>query len=290
MVLGTSEPCLGETRQVLQRLAAQEHDDAATGAAGASRPGVEDERHLIGRIDPQEPLCLQELQREMRLRRRALETERAYANWVSRFMRHCGSEDLRQFGDREIKSFLTQLAVEGNVAPNTQNQAKARSCFCINRCFNANWGSWTRFQRTTGAVAGGVSREEISRLWPLFTGLRKLMFALMYGAGLRHRECRRLRIKDIGIDEGHIVVRTGKGEKDRITVLPERSRQALIEQIEAVRSLHQEDLAMGFGSVYLPFALERKYPNESGSLAGSGCSRRGRCCAIRGAVSGGVIT
>ena len=121
LVLGTSEPCLGETRQVPQRLAAQEQGDAAASAAGASRPGTEDERHLVGTIDPQEPQCLQELRREMRLRRRALETERAYANWVSRFMRHCGSEDLRQFGEREIKAFLTQLAVEGNVAPNTQN-------------------------------------------------------------------------------------------------------------------------------------------------------------------------
>jgi integron integrase len=107
-----------------------------------------------------------------------------------------------------------------------------------------------------------LSREEIARVWPQFTGLRRLMFLLMYGAGLRHRECRRLRIKDICLDEGHIVVRSGKGDQDRITVLPERSRQGLSAQIEAVRRLHQEDLAQGFGSVYLPYALERKYPNE----------------------------
>ena len=251
LVLGTGEPGLGEIRQVLQRRAAEEHEE--TGAAGASRPGVDDERHLVGVLDPHEPQCLQELRRELRVRRKALETERAYAGWVSRFMRHCGSEDLRQFGDREIKAFLTQLAVEGNVAPNTQNQAKSALLFLYQQVFQ-------RELAFLDAVAADkperlpvvLSREEIARLWPQFTGLRRLMFQLLYGAGLRHRECRRLRIKDICLDEGHLVVRTGKGEQDRITVLPDRSREALSEQIEGVRRLHQEDLALGFGAVYLP--------------------------------------
>ncbi|GEM_PF-1124968 len=129
LILRTGEPSLGEIRQALQRLAERERDDAAAGAAGASEPSVQDERHLVGMIDPGEPQCMQELRRELRVRRKALDTERAYAGWVSRFIRHCGSEDLRQFGEREIKSFLTQLAVEGNVAPNTQNQAKSALLF-----------------------------------------------------------------------------------------------------------------------------------------------------------------
>ncbi len=263
LVLRTEEPSLGEIRQALQRLAEQERDDAATGAARASGPGVADESHLVGLIDPNQPKCLQEMRREMRLRRKALETERAYAGWVSRFMQHCGGEDLRQFGEREIKSFLTQLAVEGNVAPNTQNQAKSALLFLYQQVFQRELA----FLDVVAAdkperLPVVLSREEIARVWPQFKGLRRLMFQVMYGAGLRHRECRRLRIKDICIDEGHIVVRSGKGEKDRITVLPDRSRQALIEQIEAVRRLHQKNLAQGFGAVYLPFALERKYPNE----------------------------
>jgi hypothetical protein len=101
LVLGTGEPPLGDIRQVLQRLVAEELADAAGGAAGASRPGVDDERHLVGVIDPQEPLVLQEMRRELRVRRKALETERAYVGWVSRFIRHCHSDDLRQFGDGE---------------------------------------------------------------------------------------------------------------------------------------------------------------------------------------------
>jgi hypothetical protein len=101
VVLGTAEPCLGEARQVLQRLAADERNAAVVGATGASRPGTEDELQLVGKIDPHEPQCLQQLRREMRVRRKALETERAYASWVGRFIRHCGSEDLRQFGGQE---------------------------------------------------------------------------------------------------------------------------------------------------------------------------------------------
>lgn len=108
-----------------------------------------------------------------------------------------------------------------------------------------------------------LSRREIELLFPEFQGLRRLMFQLMYGAGLRHRECRRLRVKDVCFDEGHLVVRSGKGDQDRITVLPERAREPLREQIERIRRLHQRDLADGFGAVYLPFALERKYPNEN---------------------------
>jgi integron integrase len=89
------------------------------------------------------------------------------------------------------------------------------------------------------------------------------MFLVMYGAGLRHAECRRLRIKDVCFDEGHLVVRSGKGEKDRVTVLPDVCRQDLIEQVERVRRLHKRDLEIGAGNVYLPYALERKYPNEN---------------------------
>ena len=115
---------------------------------------------------------------------------------------------------------------------------------------------------TEPEVLQELRREEIARLLPEFRGLKRLMFLLMYGAGLRHRECRRLRVKDVCFDEGHIMVRSGKGDKDRITVLPDRARQALIEQVERVRRLHREDLDAGFGAVYLPYALERKYRRE----------------------------
>ena len=108
-----------------------------------------------------------------------------------------------------------------------------------------------------------LSRQEIAKLLPEFTGLKLLMFEVMYGAGLRHRECRRLRVKDVCFDEGHIIVRSGKGDQDRITVLPDRCRETLQKQIERVRRLHHRDLDEGFGAVYLPYALARKYPGAN---------------------------
>ena len=177
---------------------------------------------------------------------------------------HCGSPDLAKFGEGEIKTFLTDLAVEGNVTAGTQKQAKCALLFL----FQAVLGRELAFLDVTRATKPErlpvvLSRPEIVLFLPRFKGLRELMFLVMYGAGLRHRECRRLRVKDVCFDEGHIVVRSGKGDKDRITVLPERVREALRAQIEAVRRLHQHDLDEGFGEVYLPHALERKYPNEN---------------------------
>ncbi|MCB9925434.1 MAG: integron integrase [Planctomycetaceae bacterium] len=204
------------------------------------------------------------MRREMRLRHKALRTEKAYIGWLRRFIEHCGSEDVQQFGEAQIKSFLTELAVEGQVTSGTQDQAKCALLFL----YQTVLGRELAFLDVTRANAPErlpvvFSRPEIAILLPEFVDLKRLMFLTMYGAGLRHGECRRLRIKDLCFDEGHIVVRNGKGDKDRITVLPERCSEGLREQIERVRRLHQRDLAAGFGTVYLPHALERKYPNEN---------------------------
>ena len=127
LVLETEIPPLGKIRQTLSRVADQERADGL----GAGRPGIRDDRHLIGVIDPNEPAIIQQMRRELRVRGKALETERAYVGWVERFIRHCGSEDLQQFGEPEIKTFLTDLAVEGDVSPGTQKQAKCACCFCF---------------------------------------------------------------------------------------------------------------------------------------------------------------
>jgi integron integrase len=260
LVLDTEIPPLGKIRQTLSRLADQERADGL----GAGRPGIRDERHLIGQIDPDEPAIIQQMRKELRVRGKALETERAYVGWVERFVQHCGSQDLPQFGEPEIKAFLTDLAVEGNVSPSTQKQAKCALLFL----FQVVMGRELEFLDVTRATKPErlpvvLSRPEIAILLPVFEGLRRLMFLILYGAGLRHRECRRLRVKDVCFDEGHIVVRNGKGDQDRITVLPERCREALREQIEKVRRQHRRDLDAGFGAVYLPYALERKYPHEN---------------------------
>ena len=260
LVLQTDEPSFVSIKQILSRLAAR---DAEFGDVVGSSPGVSDERHLIGIIDSSEPEVIQEMRRELRGRHKALETERAYVGWAIRFIRHCGSDELRNFGEPEIKSFLTSLAVDRDVTAGTQDQAKCSLLFLYQTVFARELA----FLDVTKAnkperLPLVLSQNEITELAPEFSGLRHLMFMTMYGAGLRHRECRRLRVKDVCFDEGHIVVRSAKGDKDRVTVLPDRCRDGLKEQIEQVRRLHQRDLDEGFGKVYLPNALSRKYKNE----------------------------
>ena len=260
LVLQTDAPRLNDIKIKLGRLADQERELGT----GSGTPGIDDEKKLIGQIDPNEPAVIQEMRRELRVQHKALETERAYVGWVFRFMRHCGSEELRGFGEAEIKSFLTALAVEGDVAAATQDQAKSALLFLYQMVFARELAflDVTRANKPE-RLPVVLSRNEIAKILPEFTGLRRLMFLVMYGAGLRHRECRRLRVKDVCFDEGHILVRTGKGDKDRITILPDCCRAGLMEQVERVRRLHERDRDDGFGKVYLPHALERKYPNES---------------------------
>lgn len=174
LVLKTDEPSLGGVRLTLGRLAERER---AFGTGTADCPGVEDERHLIGRIDPREPQIMQQMRKELRLRGKALETERSYVGWVQRFIRHCRSPELQQFGESEIKAFLTDLAVDGNVASATQNQAKCALLFL----FQVVMGRELAFLDVTRATKPErlpvvLSREEIGRLLPEFQGLKRLMF------------------------------------------------------------------------------------------------------------------
>jgi len=150
---------------------------------------VEDERHLIGQIDPSEPAIIQQMRKELRLRHKALTTERAYVGWVQRFMRHCRCEDLQKFGEPEIKAFLTKLAVEGNVAARTQNQAKSALLFLFQVVMGRELGFLDASPASKPVRLPVVlSRQEIATLLPEFEGLKRLMFLVMYGAGLRHRE------------------------------------------------------------------------------------------------------
>ena len=260
LVWKSDQPSLLEIRQTLGRLADRER----TMGEGSARLGIAEERQLVGPIDPREPAITQQMRRELRLRRKAMKTEQAYVGWVRRYIAHCGSEDLQQFGEPQIKSFLTNLAVEGHVAAGTQDQAKCALLFLYQTVLGRDLAFLDVMRANKSARLPVVlSRGEIALLLPELIGLKRLMFLTIYGGGLRHGECRRLRVKDVCFDEGYIVVRNGKGDKDRITVLPERCREGLRAQIERARRQHQHDLEGGFGAVYLPHALERKYPNEN---------------------------
>lgn len=251
----------------LTRVASQER------LLGDDRPASANETaDLIGVIDPDEPAMLQRVRREARVSGLLRRTELAYVGWIKRFLvEHSASvtglaDDSGSALPPEsaIRTFLTALAVEGNVAPSTQNQAKSALLFLYQKVFTQRIGFLDVVPAGKAVRLPVVlSREEVTHLVPLFTDMKQLMFLLMYGAGLRHLECRRLRVKDICFDEGHIIVRNGKGDQDRITVLPDRGRDLLRQQIMRVLHQHQEDLAAGNGRVWLPHALARKYPNAN---------------------------
>ena len=255
LVLKKDSPSL---TQIKQRLARQVGIERQLGVTSVALKDV------VGKIDDSEPEIIQRMRRELRLHFKQLETERAYIGWIKRFILFCGSEDLEAFGDNEIKGFLTELAVSRNVAPNTQNQAKSALLFLYKTVLARELGFLDVVLADKPARLPVVlSKSEVGRMLPLFHGDRRLMYHLMYGAGLRHRECLRLRVKDIGFDEGHIVVRNGKGDKDRITVLPNVAVPDLRWQIARIRVTHDNDLRAGLGQVYMPYALTAKKLNES---------------------------
>jgi integron integrase len=260
LVRQTDEPCLKDIRLKLSRIASQEDHQVQSNTERLPPP--------LGQIDPSEPTLLQQIRKELRLRRKAPATERAYVGWVRRFMQYCQSTQLENFGESEIKAFLTHLAVDAEVSASTQNQAKSALLFLYQMVL----GRELAFLDVTPAnkptrLPVVLSRQEIAKLLKEFVGVKRLMFLTMYGAGLRHGECRRLRVKDLCFDQRHIVVRSGKGDKDRITVLPDSCRDGFQQQIDRVKRLHQYDLDSGLGQVDLPFALQRKYPQENQTLA-----------------------
>jgi integron integrase len=192
-------------------------------------------------------------------------TEQAYVGWVERFLkRHCivESAGFKRIGGLEVQSFLSELAVEGNVAASTQNQAFSALLLLFKKVLKRDLELVDAVRAKKPARLPTVlTREEVQRLLNQLGGRDLLMGQLMYGAGLRMMEVLRLRVKDIGFQESQLVIREGKGDKDRITVLPRSAKAGLEQQIEMVRSLHQRDLAEGCGRVWLPYALAQKYPN-----------------------------
>ena len=215
-----------------------------------------------GTLDGSEPDLIQRMRRTMRTLHHPKATETAYVGWIRRLIRHVDDERLDRYGEREIGDFLTDLAVTHKVAAGTQNQALAACLFFYEKVI----GRDLRFIHAIRAKASQyrpvvLTKDEVHELLNLTQGRNRIMFLLMYGSGLRHRECRTLRVKDICIQSRQIVVRDGKGMKDRVTVLPDCAIDGLQRQLEYAQHLHREDLHRGLGQVYLPFALARKYPN-----------------------------
>jgi integron integrase len=203
----------------------------------------------------------------LRTRHYSRSTISSYIFWLRKFLErywYCGLEDL---GETEITAFLSDLAIRQNVAASTQNQALSAVLFFFKQVLGREleWMNDIARARRSQHLPVVLSREEVPRLFGRMHGTTLLVAELLYGSGLRLMECLRLRVKDVDFDRRKIVVRDGKGKKDRETVLAARTEPRLRQHLAKVRSLHAKDLLAGAGFVELPYALARKYPTAASS-------------------------
>jgi integron integrase len=205
---------------------------------------------------------LDQVRDAVRLRHYSIRTEDAYVNWVKRYIVFHDKRHPAEMGAPEIEAFLTHLAVKENVAASTQNQAFSALLFLYRQVLHQDLGPIDALRaKRPRRLPTVLSKEETQRLIGCLSGTHQLMAKLLYGSGLRLMDCLRLRVKDLDPERRAIIVRDGKGGQDRVTVLPDSLIPLLQEHLQRVKALHEHDLTRGYGSVYLPDALARKYPN-----------------------------
>ncbi len=201
----------------------------------------------------------------LRAKQYSLRTERAYVDWARRYILFHGKRHPSELGPLHVNRFLTHLAVEAKVAASTQNQALSALLFLYGEVLRMP------LPREDGLVRAKkprriptvLTREEVHRVLSRLDGPQKIAATLLYGAGLRLLEVLRLRVKDVDFGLGQLVIRDGKGQKDRVTMLPDAARGALALHLSEVRRLHARDLAEGFGRAWLPDAFARKDPGAA---------------------------
>ena len=198
----------------------------------------------------------------MRLKHYAFRTEQTYVSWIKRFIFFHDKKHPREMGQPEVEAFLTWLAVEKHVSKSTQNQAFNALIFLyrevLKKPLEGRINSVRSFKKQRLPIV--MSKEETQRVLSGMSGTTQLMAKLLYGGGLRLMECIRLRIKDIDFEINEIRVHSGKGDKDRLVPLPESIKPSLKIHLERVKLIHENDRSKGYGEVYLPNALGRKYP------------------------------
>jgi integron integrase len=201
----------------------------------------------------------------LRTRHYSPRTEETYSMWVRRYIRHHKMRHPRDMGEAEINEFLTHLAVVGKVSASTQNQALAALLFLYRHVLEVDVGDLGNVVRARKShhVPVVLTRAEARALLAEMTADPKLIASLLYGSGLRLSECLNLRVQDIDLDGGEIVVFNGKGSKDRVTMFPDSLSGPLKEHLIRVRSMHKRDIADGWGRVKIPEALMRKYPGAA---------------------------
>ena len=218
-------------------------------------------------IDPKGSLqwkqTLEEAKNAIRLRHFSLSTEKTYLGWIARFKTFLKDRDPQRLEANDMKNYLTHLALHGRVSASTQNQAFNALLFLYRHILHKEVDDLTSVVRAKRKInlPTVLSRDEAKSLLSYLNGVYLLMGQLMYGCGLRLMECLRLRIKDIDFENNLLMVRSGKGEKDRALMIPEKIREELMKHVASVKEIHDQDMKMGYGEVSLPDALEKKYPN-----------------------------
>jgi integron integrase len=211
---------------------------------------------------PKAPRLLDSVRDAIRRRHYADRTEEAYVHWIKRFIYFSGKKHPSLLGHAEVTAFLNYLAAERGVAAATQNQALSALLFLYKEVLGQPlpWLEGLDRAKRPARMPTVLTRDEAQRLLGKMRGSKWLMASLLYGAGLRLRECLKLRVKDVDFGYRQIVVRDGKGAKDRVTMLPASVIVPLQAHLARVRKLHERDAARGHGDVELPDALARKYP------------------------------
>jgi integron integrase len=209
------------------------------------------------------PKLLDQVRDKLRVKHYSIRTEQSYVGWIKRYIYFHGKRHPKDMEARDIEAFLTHLAVAGKVSASTQNQAKSALLFLYREVLEIQlpWLDNVTQAKVPKRLPVVLTVSEVQALLSLLSGTHELIASLLYGGGMRLMETVRLRVKDVDFARHEILVREGKGFKDRVTMLPEAVVAQLKAHLLKVKSLHDEDLAQGYGEVYLPFALDKKYPN-----------------------------
>jgi len=208
------------------------------------------------------PKLLDQVRGVIRTKHYSYRTEQNYAQWIKRFILFHKKRHPKEMGAKEINSFLTYLAVKGKVSASTQNQALCAIVFLYKHVLKIELGDLGNVIRAKKPAKLPVvfTKEEVTKVLNQLTGTNLIMAMLLYGSGLRLSECLQLRVKDIDFQYKQVIVRSAKGDKDRVTLLPEYLIEPLKQHLNYVKGLHEKDLRDGFNSIYMPYALEKKYP------------------------------
>lgn len=211
---------------------------------------------------------IRQLTKEIRLKRYSYQTERAYVGWVKRYLRFIHRNNIQGNYENKIRTFLNYLTEKRNVAASTQNQALCSLIFFYEQILDIEVGTLKnlKYASKKANLPVVLSEGDVQSILKNLSGVKKMIASLLYGSGLRISECLRLRILDIDFDYHQIEIRNSKGNKDRVSILPQSVIGSLKHQARKVAVLHKKDIERGFGHVLLPNALSVKYPNASSEL------------------------